>query len=83
MPYCASLLTIYFQSTVVYDPQKKVRTSGDYSGSDEEEHDAYLEQMKAEGAEKNEDDSDSEGKDLKTSWSYVGYQLYFSTKWMV
>ena len=41
--------------------QKKVTTSGDYSGSDEEEHDAYLEQMKAEGAERNEDDSDSEG----------------------
>ncbi|XP_028418489.1 FACT complex subunit SSRP1-like [Dendronephthya gigantea] len=40
--------------------KKKVRTSGDYSGSDEEEHDAYLEQMKAEGAERNEDDSDSE-----------------------
>jgi hypothetical protein len=41
--------------------QKKVRTSGDYSGSDEEEHDAYLEQMKAEGAERNDNDSDSEG----------------------
>ena len=43
--------------------QKKVTTSGDYSGSDEEEHDAYLEQMKAEGAERDEDDSDSEGEE--------------------
>lgn len=38
-----------------------MRTSGEYSGSDEEEHDAYLEQMKAEGAEKNDEDSDSDG----------------------
>ena len=34
--------------------------SNDYAGSDEETHDAYLEQMKAEGAEKDVD-SDSEG----------------------
>ena len=40
--------------------KKKMTPSGDYSGSDEEEHDAYLEQMKAEGAERNEDESDSE-----------------------
>lgn len=29
------------------------------AGSDEDMHDAYLEQMKAEGAERDEDDSDS------------------------
>ncbi|XP_046840265.1 FACT complex subunit SSRP1-like isoform X2 [Xenia sp. Carnegie-2017] len=40
--------------------KNKMRTSGEYSGSDEEEHDAYLEQMKAEGAEKNDEDSDSD-----------------------
>ena len=38
-----------------------MKTSEDYSGSDEDEHDAYLEQMKAEGAERDDDDSDSEG----------------------
>ena len=29
------------------------------AGSDEDTHDAYLEQMKAEGAERDEDDSES------------------------
>ena len=29
------------------------------AGSDEDTHDAYLEQMKAEGAERDEDESDS------------------------
>ena len=31
------------------------------AGSDEDSHDAYLEQMKAEGAEKDEDSESSEG----------------------
>ena len=36
-------------------------------GSDEDEHDAYLEQMKAEGAERDDDESESsEGKCIKS-----------------
>ena len=31
------------------------------AGSDEDKHDAYLEQMKAEGAEKDEESESSEG----------------------
>ena len=52
--------------------------TGDYSGSDEEEHDAYLEQMKAEGAERNEDESDSEGGGIAKFWRrYLIESFYF------
>ena len=36
------------------------------AGSDEDTHDAYLEQMKAEGAERDEDSESSEGMCSKT-----------------
>ena len=46
------------------------------AGSDEDSHDAYLEQMKAEGAERDEDDSESSEGGLSV------YQKGFSLKFL-
>ena len=45
------------------------------AGSDEDSHDAYLEQMKAEGAERDEDDSESSEGGLSV------YQKCFSLRY--
>lgn len=53
------------------------------AGSDEDSHDAYLEQMKAEGAERDEDDSESSEGGLSTKRVFLLSFLDITTMIMI